>query len=193
VGAFAEAAVLSVAVSMEGLDTFIVFAAVYRSVDEAEKDYKAVKDVYYNEHAMDTFDACVITKDEHGKVKIVSKHEQPTRQGAWVGGGLGLSAGVLLALFPAVGLGAAAVSATGIGAGLGAWAGHAVAGMSRSDLKDLGEHLDEGECALVVVAAAAVADRVERQLERAEKVQRKHLEADRKVAEKAAAERAAWA
>ena len=119
----------------------------------------------------------VIKKDEHGKVKIVSKHEQPTRQGAWVGGGLGLSAGVLVALFPAVGLGAAVVYGTGIGAGLGALAGHAVAGMSRSDLKDLGEHLDKGECALVVVAAAAVADRVERQLERAEKVERKQLKA----------------
>jgi uncharacterized membrane protein len=178
---------------MEGLDTFIVFAGTYRSVDEAEKDYAAVKDVYYQDHAVDTFDAAVVKKDENGKVKIVSKHEQPTRQGAWVGGGIGLSAGVLVALFPAVGLGAAVVSGTGIGAGLGAWGGHAVAGMSRSDLKDLGDHLDSGECALVVVAAAAVADRVALQLERAEKLERKQLHADRKVAEKEAAQRAAWA
>jgi uncharacterized membrane protein len=178
---------------MEGLDTFIVFAATYRSVDEAEQDYKAVKDVYYKDHAVDTFDASVVKKDEHGKVKIVSKHEQPTRQGAWIGGGLGLSAGVLVALFPAVGIGAAVAYGTGIGAGLGAFAGHAAAGMSRSDLKDLGEHLDKGECALVVVAAAAVADRVERELERAEKVERRQLEADRKAAEKEAGERAALA
>ena len=178
---------------MEGLDTFIVFAATYRSIDAAHKDYEAVKDVYYKDHAVDTFDASVVEKDEHGKVKIVSKHEQPTRQGAWLGGGLGLSAGVLVALFPAVGIGAAVAYGTGIGAGLGAFAGHAAAGMSRSDLKDLGEHLDEGECALVVVAAAAVADRVELQLKGAEKVQRKRLEADRKAAEQEAAERAAFA
>lgn len=99
---------------------------------------------------------------------------------------------MLVELFPAVGLGAAVAYGTGIGAGLGAFAGHAAGGMSRSDLKGLGEHLDKGECALVVVAAAAVADRVERQLEGAEKVERKQLEADRKAAEKEAAERAAW-
>ena len=49
---------------MEGLDTFIVFAATYRSVDEAEQDYKAVKDLYYKDHAVDTFDASVVKKDE---------------------------------------------------------------------------------------------------------------------------------
>lgn len=173
---------------MEGLDTFVVFAATYRSLEEAEKDYEAVKSVYYDEHLVDTFDASVIKKDDHGKVKIVSKHEQPTRQGAWAGGSLGLATGVLVALFPAVGIGAAVAYGTGIGAGLGAIAGHAAAGMSRSDLKDLGEHLDKGECALVAVAAAAVADRVERQLKGAEKVERKQLEADKKAAEKEASE-----
>jgi uncharacterized membrane protein len=178
---------------MEGLDTFVVFAATYHSVDEAKKDYEAVKDVYYKDHLVDTFDACVVARDEDGKVKIVSVHEQPTRQGAWVGGGLGMSAGVLVALFPAVGLGAALVFGTGVGAGLGAFAGHAVAGMSRSDLKDLGEHLDKGDCALVVVAAAAVADRVERELKAAEKVERKHLKADVSAAQMEAAKAAAWA
>ena len=119
----------------------------------------------------------MIAKDENGKVKVVKKHEQPTRQGAWAGGGLGLAAGLCVALFPPVGIGVAAWG-TAIGAGLGSLAGHVVAGMSRSDLKDLGETLDEGECALVAVAATAVADRVERSLARAEKVERKQLKAD---------------
>jgi uncharacterized membrane protein len=173
---------------MEGFDTFVVFAATYASLPEAEEDYDAVKQLYYDEHAVDTFDAAIITKTEHGKVKITSKHEQPTRQEAWAGGGLGLAAGVLVALFPAVGLGAAVAYGTGIGAGLGALAGHSAAGLSRSDLKDLGEHLDSGEYALVAVAAAAIADRVERQISRAEKVARKDLKADKKAAEKEAAE-----
>jgi uncharacterized membrane protein len=175
---------------MEGFDTFVVLAATYGSKDEAEADYEAVKALYYDEHAVDTFDAAVIHKDQHGKVKITSKHEQPTRQGAWAGGGLGLAAGVLVAVFPAVGIGAAVAYGTGIGAGLGALAGHSAAGLSRSDLKDLGEYLDDGEYALVAVAAAAIADRVERQITRAEKLEKKQMKADKKAAEKEAAEAA---
>src|SRR6185437_7973298 len=98
------------------------------------------------------------------------------------------AAGVLVAIFPAVGIGAAVAYGTGIGAGLGALAGHTAAGLSRSDLKDLGEHLDTGEYALVAVAAAAIADRVEREITRAQKVAKKELKADKKAAEKEAEE-----
>src|SRR5690349_5837918 len=164
--------------AMEGLDTFAAFAATYRSLDDAEADYEAMKSLYYDEGLIDTFDAAVIAKDDKGKVKIVKKHEQPLRQGAWVGGGLGLATGLCVALFPAVALGAGLAWGAGIGAGLGALAGHAAGGMSRSDLKDLGETLDNGECAMVAVAAAAIADRVEAGLERADKVERKELKAD---------------
>jgi uncharacterized membrane protein len=87
----------------------------------------------------------------------------------------GLAIVVWLAV--AVGGGLLVGTAAG-GAILGAVAGHAAAGMSRSDLKDLGETLDNGECAMVAVAAAAIADRVEAGLERAEKVERKELKAD---------------
>lgn len=175
---------------MEGLDTFAAFAATYDSLDAAEADYEAIKALYYDDGAIDTFDAAIIAKDENGKVRIVKKHEQPLRQGAWVGGGLGLATGLVVALFPAVGLGAAALWGTGIGAALGALAGHAVGGMSRGDLKDLGETLDEGQCALVAVAAAAVADRVAADLKRAEKVERKEIKANEKQLKKDVAEAA---
>jgi uncharacterized membrane protein len=165
---------------MEGLDTFAAFAATYDSLDAAETDYDAIKSLYYNEHILDTFDAAVISKDDKGKVKIVKKHEQPLRQGAWVGGGLGLATGLCVALFPAVAVGAGIMWGAGIGAGLGALAGHAAGGMSRSDLKDLGETLDKGQCAVVAVAAAAIADRVAESLKNADKVDRKELKADPK-------------
>jgi uncharacterized membrane protein len=168
---------------MEGLDTFAAFAATYSSEAAAEEDYKAIKSLYYDDHIVDTFDAAVLTKDGHGKVKIAAKHEQPTRQGAWSGGGIGLAAGLVVALFPAAGIGAAIAWGTGLGAGLGAIAGHAAGGMSRSDLKDLGEHLDKGQSALVAVAAVAIADRVGAAIKNAEKVERKELKADRKAAE----------
>jgi uncharacterized membrane protein len=178
---------------MEGLDTFAAFAATYGSLEDAEADYEALKSLYYDEGIIDTFDAAVIAKDEKGKVRIVRKHEQPTRHGAWVGGGLGLATGLCVALFPAVGIGAAALYGTGIGAGLGALAGHAAGGMSRGDLKDLGETLDNGECALVAVAGAAVADRAAARLQRADKVERKQLRADTKALQEEIAEATASA
>ena len=144
--------------------------------------------MYYDDGIVDTFDAAVVSKNEHGKVKIVKKHEQPLRQGAWVGGGLGLATGLCVALFPAVTLGAGLVWGTGIGAGLGALAGHAAAGMSRSDLKDLGEHLDAGTAGLIVVGVSDMQAKIERAMKKAEKIEKKQLEADTKELEKDAKE-----
>ena len=71
------------------------------------------------------------------------------------------------------------LAATTVGGSLvGALAGHAVAGMSRGDLKELGESLDEGEAGLVVVAVMDMASKIEKAMERAEKVQAKELRAD---------------
>ena len=71
-----------------------VFAVRYENLDDAEADYKAVKDLYYDLGLMDTFDAAVLYKKDNGKVKIKEKHEQPTRHGGWVGAGWGLATGL---------------------------------------------------------------------------------------------------
>ena len=89
------------------MDTFIVLAASYDTLGTAEADYHAVRDFYLTAGLLDTYDAAVITRNEGGKVRIVVKHEQPTRQGAWRGLGIGLVGGALVALFPAVGIGPA--------------------------------------------------------------------------------------
>ena len=52
---------------------------------------------------------------------------------------------------------------------LGAVAGHAAAGMSRHDLKELGEHLDSGQAGLVVVDVSDMGAKIEREMRRAEK------------------------
>jgi hypothetical protein len=57
-------------------------------------------------------------------------------------------------------------------------AGHAAAGLSRSDLKELGEHLDAGQAGLVVVGVSDMGAKIERAMARAEKVQAKQLKAD---------------
>jgi uncharacterized membrane protein len=166
------------------MDTLIVFAASYDSLGAAEADFTAVHDLYVESGLIDTYDAAVITKDDAGKVKIVAKHEQPTRHGAWRGLGIGLVGGALVALFPAVGIGAGLLAGAAGGAGLGALAGHVTAGLSRADLKDLGELLDAGHSGLVVIAASDLGDRIERALNRADKVTRKQLKADEKALEK---------
>ena len=165
-------------------DTYIAFAATYSSLDDAIEDYDAVKSLYYDADLVDTFDAAVISKDTDGKVHIDKKHEQPTRQGAWLGGGIGLGAGLLVALFPAVGIAGAVLVGTAGGAGIGALAGHAAGGMSRGDLKDLGENLDAGTAGLVAVAAVDMEARVEAVLKRADKVVRKQLKADQDAIDK---------
>ena len=70
------------------------------------------------------------------------------------------------------------VATTAGGAVLGAVAGHATAGMSRHDLKELGEHLDAGQAGLVVVGMSDMGAKIEREMRRAEKVQKKQLKAD---------------
>jgi len=160
------------------MDTFIVFAASYDSLGAAEADYHAVGELYQASGLIDTYDAAVITRDDDGKVRIVAKHEQPTRRGAWRGLGIGLAGGALVALFPAVGLGAGLLIGGAGGAGLGAMAGHVTAGLRRADLKDLGELLDDGHSGLVVVAASDLGDRVERAISHARGLTRKQLRAD---------------
>ena len=151
-------------------DTLYVLAAAYDDVSAAVEDYEAVKALYYAVKTSHEFDAAVIAKDARGKVSIVKKHEQPTRHGAAVGLGWGLAAGVAAALFPPVGiLGALAVGAGG-GAAVGAVTGHASGGMSRSDLKDLGETLDAGTAGLLVVYEANLEEQIRASVKAAQKM-----------------------
>ena len=173
-------------------DTLYVLAAAYDDPADAVEDYEAVKALYYAVKTSHDFDAAVIAKDDAGKVSIVKKHEQPTRHGAAVGLGWGLAAGVAAALFPPIGiLGAVAVGAGG-GAAIGAVTGHASGGMSRSDLKELGETLDAGTAGLLVVYEANLAEQVtanikaaNRLISRATDMAADQLAADMKQADEA--------
>jgi uncharacterized membrane protein len=169
------------------IDTLIAYVGVYDSVEEAEADYQLVKDLHTDADLIDAYDAAVVER-RGGKTKIVKKHETPTRAGGVLGGGIGLATGLVVALFPfaAVGGGLLAGTAAG-GAILGAVAGHAAAGMSRDDLKQLGEHLDAGQAGLVVVAVSDMGAKVERAMERASKLEQKQLEVDAAEIERDAA------
>src|SRR3954452_13157122 len=156
------------AVAKQEKDTLYVIAAAYDDVDAALADYEGVKTLYRAVKSSHDFDAAVIAKDEDGRVRIVKKHEQPTRHGAAVGLGWGLAVGVTAVLFPPVGIGIAAAGATG--AAIGGVAGHASGGMSRRDLKDLGETLDEGRAGLIAVYETNLADQIAANIKAANRV-----------------------
>ena len=161
------------------MDTFMAYVGVYSSVDDAKADYDAVHDLHTKEGLIDAYDAAVIERKDNGKVKIVKKHETPTRAGGWGGAGIGLATGLVVALFPAAALGGGLLAATtGGGAALGAMAGHAAAGMSRKDLKELGEHLDAGQAGLVVIGVSDMGAKIEGVMTQADKVEEKQLQAD---------------
>ena len=161
------------------VDTFIAYVGVYDNVSDADADYDLVKDLHTKAGLIDSYDAAVIERRAGGKVKITKKHETPTRVGGVLGGGIGLATGLVVALFPfaAIGGGLIALTTAG-GAVLGAVAGHAAAGMSRHDLKELGEHLDAGQAGLVVVGVSDMGAKIEHAMKKAKKVEAKELKAD---------------
>ena len=147
-----------------------VFIASYSSEDNAVMDYEAVKQLYHD-GVIDTYDAAVVVKDADGNVHV-HKHEKPTQKGAWTGIAVGAVVGVL---FPPSIIASAAVG--GVAGGL---IGHVWRGMSRGDMKDLGEYLDAGTAALVVVGKSSLTDKIAKATAKAQKTTEKQLNVDAK-------------
>jgi uncharacterized membrane protein len=149
-----------------------VFVSInsYDSVDDAMMDYAAVKDLY-NQGVIDTYDAAVVNKDADGKVHV-SKREKPTQKAAWTGALVGAVVGVL---FPP-----SIVASAAAGGVMGGLIGHLWSGMSRGDLKDLGDVLDSGTAALIVVGKTSLADKIAKATTRAKKRIEKQLKSDAK-------------
>ncbi len=149
-------------------DNVFVYIATYDFVDNAWLDYDAVKDLY-SRGIITTYDAAVVQKDADGKVSV-NKHEKPTQKAGWTGAAVGAVVGVL---FPP-----ALIASTAVGAGVGALSGHLYEGMSRSDMKDLGEALDAGTAALVVVGKSDLAKQISKAVAHAQKTIDKELNID---------------
>jgi uncharacterized membrane protein len=126
---------------MASSNPVFIFIGTYPSEAAAQADYDVVKDLHIV-GAVGTYDAAVITKDDDGKVHV-NKDETATRHGGWGGAAVG---GLVGLLFPPSILAGAAV-----GAAVGAVGGHLWKGLSRSDVKELGELIDAGQAALLIV------------------------------------------
>jgi uncharacterized membrane protein len=144
-----------------------VYAAVYDTISDAEADFLAVHELH-NAGVVGTFDAAVIEKVD-GKVHV-HKTEKPTQHGAWTGIAVGAVAGII---FPPSIVGTALVGGTA-----GGVIGHLHKGMSRGDLKDLGEALDEGAAAVIVIGESKLEEALEKATKRARKAIEKEIDAD---------------
>ena len=118
--------------------------------------------------AIGTFDSAVIRKEDDGKVRV-TKTEKPTQHGAWTGAGVGALVGIV---FPPAILGSAIV-----GAGAGGLVGH-LRGISRDDLKDLGDELEAGNAAVIVIGESKIEEQLEKAMTRANKLIEKQIDAD---------------
>ena len=147
-------------------ESVFIYIGTYPDEASARDDYQVVKDLHAA-GAVGTYDAAVVTKDYNGKVHV-SKDEMPTRHGAWGGAAVGAAIGIL---FPPAILGSAAV-----GAAVGGVGAHLWRGMSRADVKELGEVIDAGQAALVVVGESRLQQAVEQAVQRAEKHVAKELD-----------------
>ena len=157
-------------------ETTFIFVATYGNEDDAQADYEVVKELYAAD-AIGNFDAAVIRKDADGKVHV-NKDETATRKGAWGGAAVGAVVGVL---FPP-----SILATAGVGALAGGLGGHFLKGLSRKDVKELGEQLDSGEVALLVVGDWQLDKAIDKAFSRAIKkmdrevksLERKQLEED---------------
>ena len=122
-------------------DGVFLFIGTYNDEVSARNDYEALKDLHLT-GAIGTYDAAMLTKDSSGKIHV-NKDEMATRHGAWGGAAAGALVGIL---FPPSIIGTAIV-----GAAVGGMTGHLWRGMSRADVKELGDIIDEGQAALIIV------------------------------------------
>ena len=145
-----------------------LYAAIYDEIADAEADYEAVFDLHAM-GAIGTFDSAVVRRDDDGKVHV-TKTEKPTQHGAWTGAAVGALVGMI---FPPAILGSAIV-----GAGAGGLAGHIRGGVSRGDLKDLGDELEAGTAAVIVIGESRIQEQLQAAVTRANKLIEKEIDAD---------------
>jgi uncharacterized membrane protein len=150
-----------------------LLVATYPNEDAAEADYEAIWKLHHT-GVVGTYDAALVTRDEKGKIHI-HKREKPTQHGAWTGVGVGALIGLV---FPPGMIVTAA--AGGLAGGLIA---HLEKGMSRKQVKDIGDHLESGQAALVVIGPGLLKEVLGDAVQSAERVEEHEIQADAGVLE----------
>ena len=108
----------------------------------------------------------------------MNKDEMAARHGAWGGAAVGAIVGILFQ--PSIIVGAA----------VGGVGGHLWRDMSRADVKELGDIIDDGQAALVIVGESKVEDAIDKAQLKAEKHVAKELDVSAKDVDQAVQEAA---
>lgn len=140
-------------------DTMFLFIGTYDTEAEAQEDYAIAKELHAA-GVIGGYDAAVIRKDDKGKIHV-NKDETATRKGAWGGAVVGAALGVI---FPP-----SIIATAAVGAAAGGLGGHILKGLSRSDVKEIGELLENGESALLVIGDWQLEKAVDKMFAHAEK------------------------
>ncbi len=156
-------------------DGVFIYIGTYASEEAARADYDIVKGLHAL-GAVGTYDAAVIRKDDSGKVHV-NKDEMATRHGGWGGAAAGAVVGIL---FPP-----SIIATALVGGAIGGISGHLWRGMSRADVKELGDLLDADEAALLIIGESTIEDAVDKAELKAEKHVAKELNASSKDVDKA--------
>ncbi len=139
--------------------TAYAYVAAYSSPDRARRDYKVLRRVRSQEGA-GALDVALVFKDDGANVHL-RKRERDTGKGAITGVGVGALLGILIPF--------AAIPVTvSVNAAKGGLMSYYRKGMSRADIRALGEALGAGEAALVVLSGHDLRETLDRALQGAD-------------------------
>jgi uncharacterized membrane protein len=151
-------------------DSTFLYLGTYESAVLARADYNALKDPL-STLVLRTYDAALVTKDTSGKVHV-NKDDVMKRHGTWGGAVAGAMVGIL---FPP-----AIIATAAVGGAAGAIGGHLWRGVSRADVKELGELIDAGEAALLLIGGTTLEAAIDKLQLKADKHVSKRLDVSTK-------------
>jgi uncharacterized membrane protein len=157
-----------------GNNDLFVYAAAYDLEADARADLEAFQELASGD-VVGKYDTAVITKSGDGKVHV-EKQGTAAKSGAWKGA---VAGGIVGLLFPP-----SILVGSLVGGAAGGLGGKLWGGMSRTNLKELGEALDENETGLMIVGESTIDKFVGKALKKARKRIRKELKASLDVIEK---------
>ena len=146
----------------------VIFIATYDDKAKADQDYQSLLELH-NEGWIGTYDVGVVAKSDKGKLDIV-RHTDSTGKGARRGAVIGAVLGVLFP--PSLVAGAVA------GGLVGTAVGHSMNDIPRHDLKEIGDMIENGQIAMVVLGQLQIEEGLHKATKRAIKEYQREFNAD---------------
>ena len=145
-----------------------LYVGTYPDEESAEEDYHALVDLH-KAGWVGSYDVGIVVKNDEGKIDVV-RHTDSTGKGAR----RGLAVGVLLGVvFPP-----SILASSLIGAGSGALIGHHFNDITKEELEELGEYIQDDEAALVVIGESKAEKMIRKEIKSAMREYKKEFDAD---------------